>query len=299
MGTIIDRAAVAHAGWRSRHSALHIAVAAAKACLDEAGCPPNDLDLLVNAGLYRDRNLGEPALAALIQEDIGANPEDPHPDTHGTFSFDIANGVCGPLTALQVVDGFLRSGSIRRALVVASDADPGRDLSARFPFAAVGGALLCSWSDDETGFGPFSWSTFPDGGESFRSTVTYRDGHNRLDIEASDLMDDLFAAAAVKVASECLDRASVDPAEVDLVLAAPARAGIRKALASHLGVPLDRVADADDERIHTAALIGAVHAAMFGSRLRPGSTVLIVAVGAGVTAGAVLYRVPGVGIPGN
>jgi 3-oxoacyl-[acyl-carrier-protein] synthase-3 len=293
MGTLIDHATATQAGWRSRHSALRLATAAATACLDEAGCPPDDLDLLINVGLYRDRNLGEPALAALIQEDIGANPEDPHPDTHGTFSFDIANGVCGPLTALQVVDGFLRSGSIRRALVVASDADPGHGLSASFPFAAAGGALLCSWSDEEAGLGPFSWSTFPDGGESFRSTVTYRDGHNRLDVAASDLMADVFATAAVKVASECLDRAAVTPDDVDLVLAAPARADIRNALASHLGVPLEKVAVAHDERIHTAALITAVHAAAFGSRVRPGSTVLIVAVGAGVTAGAVLYRLAG------
>ena len=47
-------------------------------CLDRAGRTAHDVDLLVNAGIYRDRNLGEPALAAMIQQDIGANPEDPH-----------------------------------------------------------------------------------------------------------------------------------------------------------------------------------------------------------------------------
>ena len=43
-----------------------------------AGRDAHDVDLLINAGIYRDRNLGEPAFAAMIQEDIGANPEDPH-----------------------------------------------------------------------------------------------------------------------------------------------------------------------------------------------------------------------------
>ena len=71
--------------------------------------------MLINAGIYRDRNMAEPALAALIQADIGAHPEDPHPDSHGTFSFDVANGVCGVLTALQIADGFLRSHAIQRA----------------------------------------------------------------------------------------------------------------------------------------------------------------------------------------
>src|SRR5271166_5540773 len=112
MGTIIDGLQITRANWRSRHSALQLAVAAAKGCLVQAETAPSDLDLLINAGIYRDRNLGEPALAAIIQDDIGAHPEDPHAGSHGTFSFDIANGACGVLTALQIVDGFLRSRSI-------------------------------------------------------------------------------------------------------------------------------------------------------------------------------------------
>jgi 3-oxoacyl-[acyl-carrier-protein] synthase-3 len=293
MGTIIDHTTVTHAGWRSRHSALRIAVAAATACLDEAGCPPNDLDLLVNAGLYRDRNLGEPALASMIQEDVGANPEDPHSGSHGTFSFDIANGVCGPLTALQVADGFLHSGSIHRALVVASDADPGRRMSQHFPFASAGGALLCSWTDDAAGFGPFCWANFPDGGESFHSTVRYRDGRNQLRITPSELMDETFAVAAAKVAFECLDRGSTDLADIDLVVAAPARAGFTAGLASDLGIAAERVAVAPDDRIHTAGLIAAFHDATATGRLQPGNTALFLVAGAGVTTGAALYRMPG------
>lgn len=292
MGTVIDHAAVTHGSWRSRHSALRIAVTTAKECLDEAGCPASDLDLLVNVGLYRDRNLGEPALAALIQEDVGANPEDPHPDAHGTFSFDIANGTCGPLTALRVVDGFLRSGTIHRALVVASDADPGHGIGEHFPFAAAGGALLCGWTGDESGFDSFHWANFPDGGETFRSTVSYRDGRNRLEIVASDHIDEAYAVAGSRVALDCLDSASIDLADVDLVLAAPARPGFTAGLAAHLDVHVERVAVSRDERVHTAALIAAIHGATLDARLKPGSTVLVVAVGAGVTAGAALYRVP-------
>ena len=292
MGTIIDHASVTPAGWRSRHSALKIAVATSKACLDEMGWSPNDLDLLVNVGLYRDRDLGEPALAALIQQDIGANPEDPYPGAHGTFSFDLANGVCGPLTALKVVDGFLHSGSIQRALVVASDADPGHGIAKDFPFAGTGAAMLCSWTDDEAGLGPIRWANFPDGGETFRTTVTYIDGHNRLEVTAADAIDDVFAVAGAKVALDCLDAASIDLDAVDCIVAAPARAAFAAALAAQLGVTPTLIAVAADERIHTAALIAALHDARGGGRIRPGAVVLLVAVGAGVTAGAALYRVP-------
>jgi 3-oxoacyl-[acyl-carrier-protein] synthase III len=101
MGTVIEQVSLTGGGWRTRHSALHLAVKAAKHCLHKAGRSAHDVDLLINAGIYRDRNLAEPALAAMIQEDIGANPEDPHQQAHGTFSFDVSNGSCGILTALH------------------------------------------------------------------------------------------------------------------------------------------------------------------------------------------------------
>ncbi len=76
MGTVIEQVAVGESRWRHRHSALHLAVDTAQDCLRKAARHPHDVDLLVNAGIYRDRNLGgEPALAALIQEDIGAIPK--------------------------------------------------------------------------------------------------------------------------------------------------------------------------------------------------------------------------------
>ncbi len=77
MGTVIERVALTEGGWLTRRSALRLAVKSAKDCLERAGRDPDDVELLVNAGIYRDRNLGEPAMAAMIQQDIGANPEDP------------------------------------------------------------------------------------------------------------------------------------------------------------------------------------------------------------------------------
>ena len=176
----------------------------------QAGRDPHDVDLLVNAGIYRDRNIAEPALAAMIQQDIGANPEDPHEDTHGTFSFDISNGTCGVLTALQIVDGFLKSHAIDCALIVASDADPGRGMSEHFPFSPAGAALLCDWTDDDYGVERICWANAPDEGESFNATVGLVDGHNVLRFAVSDTIDELFAAAAAQAIDECLRRIGTD-----------------------------------------------------------------------------------------
>src|SRR5689334_13571746 len=247
MGTLIDHVALARAGWPNRHSALHVAVRAAKDCLQRAGRDPHDVDLLVNAGIYRDRNLGEPALAAMIQQDIGANPENPHANIYGTFSFDISNGTCGVLTASQIVDGFLKSHAIDCALVLASDADPGRGLSDHFPFSPAGAAMLCDWTDDDCGIERISWANARDEGESFNATVDLVDGHNVLRIVASDAVDEEFAAAAGQAVDGCLRESSLQLGDIDVIVAAPARPRYRARLATRLGVAAGQVIVAEDE----------------------------------------------------
>lgn len=289
MSTVIERVDVTRAGWRDRNSALHLAVTAAKDSLRRAGCGPEELDLVVNAGIYRDRNLGEPALAALIQDDIGANPEDPHAGAHGTFSFDVANGACGVLTALQIVDGFLRSRSIHRALVVASDADPGHGMSEHFPFSAAGAALLCRWTDDDYGLSRVFWVNADDT-ETFSATVGFADARNVLRVNQSDAADDRFAGAAAEAVRGCLQAQCVPLDDINLIVAAPARPGYRAALSEALGVPIEKVCVADDQRMHTAALAAAFQRG--SERMPAGARVLFVAAGAGVVAGAALYRQP-------
>jgi 3-oxoacyl-[acyl-carrier-protein] synthase III len=290
MGTVIDGLHVTRGRWRSRRSALHLAVAAAKGCLLHAGAEPADLDLLINAGIYRDRNLGEPALAAIIQDDIGANPEDPHSDAHGTFSFDIANGVCGVLTALQIVDGFLRSHTISRALVVASDANPGHGTSERFPFSPVGAALLCSWSDENDGLGHVHWANLPDDGENLRATIDFDEYRNVLRFRESATLDVKLAAAGAQAARRCLDEAAIDLSDVAVIVAAPPEHRYRRELAANLGVPIDRIAVTGDERMYTASLVAALESE--AEAMSAGAQILLIAAGAGIVAGAALYRMP-------
>ncbi|MBJ8341276.1 3-oxoacyl-ACP synthase [Antrihabitans sp. YC3-6] len=289
MGTVIDNISVSHGGWRTKHSALHLAVEAAKECLSSASCDPNDLDLVVNAGLYRDRNLGEPALAALIQEDIGANPEDPHAGGHGTFSFDVANGSCGALTAAQVIDGFLRTGTVTRGLVVTSDADPGHGMSKDFPFSPTGAALLCSWRDSNYGFGDFHWVTIDDE-KAFRATVGLEHRQNVLRFEISEDCADGYGAAAARAAEKCLAAEELDIDGLDLIVAAPGDRKFCIVLASELGISPQRITAATDANAHTSAILLAMKDAV--SQLRPGGTALLLAAGAGIEAAAVVYRMP-------
>ena len=101
-------------------------------------------------------------------------------------------------------------------------------------------------------------------------------------------MDERFAAAGADVANRCLTDAALRTSDVDVIVAAPAHHAFRATLAERLGVPIEKIVVAEDERTHTAALAAGIERAATG--LAPGGRALLVVVGAGVTAGAALYR---------
>lgn len=289
MATVIDATAVSLAAFRHRHSALHLAEEAGRRALAECGQRTEDVDLLINAGLYHDRNLGEPPLAPLIQQDLHTTATaDPVPGAVGTFSFDVADGTCGVLDALDIADGFLRVGTIRTALIVASDANPGHGLAPDFPFRPAGGALVCHWADDADGLGPLAWADRYDGGESFRSTVRQRSGHNVLEVAAGPAAAERMATAAAEAVEQALAAAGITPADVDGWAVAPSDAGLVEDLAAQVGIGPERMWAAPPG-VHTAGLIFALDAV---PDRRPGTITVLVAAGAGVTAGAAVYRNP-------
>ena len=166
-------------------------------------------------------------------------------------------------------------------------------MSEHFPFSAAGAALLCGWTDDSDGLSRVSWVNMndaPDEAETFSATVGFDDWRNVLRFNQSAAMDEQFAVAGAEAARACLDEHSVRLSDIDMIVAAPARYGYRTALSSRLGVPVDQISVADDQRMHTAALAAALERQ--AERLPAGAQVLLVAAGAGVTAGAALYRQP-------
>ena len=173
MGTIIEATATATAD--RPPGALKLADAAARSCLERANRSADEVDLLINAGVYEDKSISEPAIASLIQEDIGANPEQQNGVGQGTFSFDVRNGACGLLTGIHLVDGMLASGTVELGMVVASDMDPEPGVSEGFVFPAVGGAILLSADDSRPGFSSFEFETFPEFADLFQSYVDWQE----------------------------------------------------------------------------------------------------------------------------
>jgi 3-oxoacyl-[acyl-carrier-protein] synthase-3 len=294
MGARIESVGTSHShrGLLGR-GALHLSDEAAKKCLQHAGRHADDIDLLVNAGLYKDRNMAEPALASIIQEDIGANPgHPPVRDRHGTFSFDVMNGACGAISAAHLVDGLVGKGPARLGLIVAGDADPGT--SQDFPFPSVGGALLLAHTDADEGFARFAFRTFPEYADLFEVRLTWEPDqkHNVLEVR----QDPSFGRRCVECATEAttafLSAIGLGAQDVDLLIASQYPPGFPGELGGALGVPLDRMPIVPPELAgaHTAGPIVALESAMRSGQLARARNVLFVTAGAGVTTGIALYR---------
>ena len=298
MGTIIEASATSVAHERSMSpGSLELADTAARACLARAHRSADELDLLINAGVYHDRILSEPAFAALIQEDIGANPNQLLGAHHGTFSFDVYNGACGLLTGIQLVDGMLASGTAKLGMVVASDMNPQPDVSRGFSFPAVGGAVLLSADDSRAGFTAFRSDTFPEFAELFQSYVNWQEddgrgiehhGRNLLTVEIAETYPARALDCAEVTARELTAAQAVDLGEVDLLVATASVPGFADSLATRLGVTAERVAAPSNgvASAHTAAPALALESV----RLEAARTTLFVSAGAGITVAAAIYR---------
>ena len=303
MGTCIDAACAQAGNGRRKATARRLADDAARACFAQAGRRPSDVDMLINVGVYRQDNMGEPALAALIQEDIGANLGHPPTGGSGSFSFDLLNGACGVISAIQIESGLLQSGVIQLGAVVSSDVQPELENPGAHFLQPAGGAMLLRWDDRLAGFTDFCTQTFPEYEDLFTSGLVWQErcgiraprqgtGRHRMAVSVKPGYQARLVDCAEDATRHFLRRAGLGVEDIDLLVPAPARAGIIDPLRARLGIPGDRVAytPEDLEGSYTTGPIAALQAAIKSGRLGEARNALLLAAGAGITVALALYR---------
>jgi 3-oxoacyl-[acyl-carrier-protein] synthase III len=303
MGTHIEAACAQAGNKRRKATARHLANEAARTCFALAGCRPSDVDMLINVGIYREDSMGEPALAALIQEDIGANLGHPPTGGSGSFSFDLLNGACGVITAVQIESGLLQSGVIRLGAVVSSDVEPELENPGAHFLRPAGGAMLLRWDDRLAGFTDFYTQTFPEYEDLFTSGLVWQErrgfraprqgtGHHRMAVSVKPGYEARLVDCAEEATRRFLKRAGLGIEDIDLLVPAPARGGFVDPLQERLGIPGDRVAytPEDLEGSYTTGPIAALQAAIKSGRLGEARNTLLLAAGAGITVALALYR---------
>ncbi len=275
-------------------SALTHATAASRACLETAGLGPDEIDLLIHVGIYRDDNLTEPGIAALIQRELGISLDYvAHPKA--AFSFDLMNGACGFLNAVQVASAFLALGETRKVLIVSSDAHPSKRVAHGFPIRALGAAVLLGHDDHPgRGFGPVTtydaardsagsegYLAIGDSGHRGRECLTLR---RDPDYEER-VLDLLVTSIRGHAASHQIDLSQT------LFVTSRISLGFADRLATALGVAARSVVTAPGHgEPHSSALALGYHRALAERRLGDHVEVLFAVAGAGLTSACAVYR---------
>jgi 3-oxoacyl-[acyl-carrier-protein] synthase-3 len=270
-------------------SSISHAAEAARQCVSAAGIDINDVDVLINVGVYRDCNMVEPAMSALISRELGLGLDYiKHPSKKTAFTFDLMSGGAGMMNAIQVASAYLATGDAQYVLVVSSDAHPSNRRVAGFPYASVGGALLLAQGEAGRGFGrvAVSITNASPGQKSFvRFGGPVADGRGRMTVERDADYEERALELAAQAARSCARNEDLPLARSTLI-SSQLSPSFASTLARRLEVASSVTVEGLDGDPHTSALAFA-----YGARPAGGSDpLLFVAVGAGMTAASAVYR---------
>jgi 3-oxoacyl-[acyl-carrier-protein] synthase-3 len=260
---------------------------AGRQCLNKFG--NHQVRTLINIGVYRDSNVVEPAIAALVQKKLGLGLR----YTSGiepVLSFDLLNGPCGFLSAVETASALL-SGEEGRCLVVAGDGHPAGTADRDFPYAQIGAAALLGYTSGTGGFSRVH--TASNGAKpalhGYVDLATMgTQGRETIHFAVEGLDEDELVNLTITQARECLANEQVSSKDVSLVTTSPFP-GFAPRIAEELAIVEIHAAPAGiGADPHTAASIVAYSLA--AESTRPDADLLFVAAGAGPIVATCLYR---------
>jgi 3-oxoacyl-[acyl-carrier-protein] synthase III len=292
-----DEWIVQRTGIRERHIAAageltsDLALKAARAALANANVEASSIDLIVVATSTPDQTF--PATAVSVQAGLGI--------TRGA-AFDLQAVCSGFVYALSVVDGMLKSGGFKRALVIGAETFSrildwsDRTTCVLFGDGAGAMVLEAQASPGEKGDrgiltshlrsdGRHKSKLYVDGGPSSTQTV----GHLRMEgrevfkhavAMITDVIDDAFKATGYTAA------------DIDWFVPHQANKRIIDGSAHKLGIAPDKVVITVDRHGNTSAasIPLALADAVADRRIKRGNLILLEAMGGGFTWGSALLR---------
>ena len=288
-------------GIRERHvvdegvATSDLATAAARQVLAARNVPASEIDLIVVASVTPDMMF--PATACLVQDKLGAN---------GAWGFDLSAACSGFLYAMTVAAQFVGAGTHKKALAIGSDVMTSilnyQDRATCVLFGDGAGAVLLEPTDNgEEGILDFVHDVDGSGGKNL-----YMPGGGSLHPSSHETVDQrmhyihqegaqVFKYAVrrmAELACEMLERNGFTSKDLALVIPHQANLRIIRAMQERLGVEDSKVmVNIEGYGNTTAGTIPlGLRDAVAQGRVKKGDLVLLVAVGAGYTAGGILLR---------
>lgn len=275
-------------------STVSLSVQASRQALADAGLDASQLDLIICATVSPDMIM--PASACLIQNELGAV---------GVPAFDISAACSGFVYGLIVGNQFIIAGTYKRVLLI------GGDTLTRF--SDFSDRASCVLFGDGAGAVVLEATDQPDRGIEY--TVMHADGQgwDFIHVPAGGSKNpathetveqnmhyvkmrgrDVYRFAVDKMQwllGDCMDKCGLTVQDVDMVLPHQVNIRILKSAAEKSGFPMEKIYVNIDRYGNTsgASIPLALEEAWREGKIGPGSTILMVAFGAGLTwAGAVL-----------
>ncbi|MBV8843366.1 MAG: ketoacyl-ACP synthase III [Bryobacterales bacterium] len=287
-------------GIRERHIAppematSDMAVLAACAALSQRGISGRDIEAILLCTVTPDMMF--PSTACLVQDRIGAK---------GAWGFDLVAACSGFIYGLTTAAQLVKSGAHKKVLVIGSDTMSRiidyTDRATCILFGDGAGAMLVERGDPGEGFVDFLNEIDGSGGDALKMPA----GGSRMPASAETVAKRLhyvkqegqavFKYAVRKmheVSRDLLDRNGLTARDIKLLIPHQANLRIINAAAEKLGLSADQVVvNIDRYGNTTAATIPlATRDAIETGKLKQGDLVMFVAVGAGFTVGANLWR---------
>ena len=297
MGTKIDMVSIAPLpGVKTARKTLWLAKKAAVMCLKESGIPASEIELIVFAGIYRDKHIGEPSIASLLQKEIGINPE-LYPINNRTFSFDLNGGGCGLINSFEVISGFMESGKISRAMVITGDSEPINGLSETFKFSASGAAVILSKTNSNEGFGMIRNYTYPEHENSFGSYISWKKKEGKLRernilvIEQSDNYLEECILCSIDSLRDFLKRNKLSLNDIKYIVPSQSPAGFADGLESRLKgkATVMKLNNSKKSELHTSGPAFALRKVWDTGGFEGPGKILFLAVGSGISNALALY----------
>jgi len=273
---------------------------AALAALDMAGLRATDLDLIVVATVTPDMPM--PSAAALVQHKIGAGP---------CPAFDIGAACAGFIFALTVAEQFIRTGKRHRVLVVGGDTLTKfldwTDRKTCILFGDGAGAVVLGSDvavdaqDRPRGVLSTSLSTdgslvpalyIPGGGSAHPPSAATVEGRlHFIRMNGQEIFKHAIKNL-VSASHAALDDAGMTTAGIDWVCAHQANKRILDQVAIRLGTAPDRMLSNIDRVGNTssASIPILLDESVRAGKIKDGDTVLMSALGAGVSWGGAVVR---------
>jgi len=277
-------------------AASDMAVAAARRALEAAGLSATDLDMIVVGTISADMPL--PACAAFVQQKLGCRP--------GIPAFDVAAACAGFIYAMSIGDQFIRTGMQKNVLCIGvellSRVLNWKDRTTCVLFGDGAGAAVLSPAEDD-GRGVLSTELYTDA--TLAESLCIPAGGSKEPITAEAIAasrdkvhmigGDIFKVAVKNLTSasrQALSDAGLEAKNVTWVVPHQANLRILAQVAQRLDISLERFVLNIDRYGNTssASIPIALDEAVRDGRIKAGDTVLMCALGAGISWGSALVR---------